>query len=140
MVEQASHVKLGNEYLKDDILTFTENLENIQKADVLILSSVIQYCKEPHQVLDMIVDKNIKYIIIDRSGDIWQNENPEICRLQYAKNYGYAPTIYPRWFLNWKLFYAHFEKKYKLRDYFASGRDMHLNINGFVFEKKETNQ
>jgi putative methyltransferase (TIGR04325 family) len=122
--------------MADDILAFEYKISAVPDTDVIIASSSIQYCPNPYEILQEMVKTHVRYIIFDRTGGLYNNRNLEPCRIQYAKKTGYKATMYPRWFLNWLKFKNVFEENYNLVDFFASGVDGHLDINGFVFMRK----
>lgn len=109
VVEQTDYVKCGQELFEDEILKFhftiAESMSSV-KADVLILSSVVQYLEKPHDFLNEIQGFDFKYIIMDRTSFIKDNQ-PDRLTLQVVPPDIYEAR-YPAWFFNEKKLLEHF--------------------------------
>lgn len=120
VVEQENYVKCGQELFEDESLRFHFNIKesmSCQKADILLLSSVVQYLEKPHDFLREIMDYDFKYIIVDRTSFI-HGDRPDRLTLQIVPPQIYEAR-YPSWFLNEKQFLQHFQH-YEIRMEFAS--------------------
>jgi putative methyltransferase (TIGR04325 family) len=111
VVEQENYVRCGQESFEDEILKFHFTIEEsmaARKADVLLLSSVVQYLEKPHEFLEGIQRYGFKYILIDRTAFI-KNNLPDRLTLQVVPPEIYEAR-YPAWFLNEKKFLEHFQE------------------------------
>ena len=143
IVEQNKFVDCGKQYFEDEHLRFYHDIDEClkeQHADMILLSSVIQYLEKPYDLLDEVVRKGFKYIIIDRTPVLEQGAD----RLTVQK---VTPEIYaasyPAWFFNRAKFLGFFAGKYDLIAGFdaLAGKidlgDALANDEGFIFRKKQ---
>lgn len=111
VVEQEHYVNAGNEKIADGVLNFVNSIDKVKDANVLILSSVLQYLPDPYEWLEKLINKGTDYIIIDRTA--FSLENRDRLTLQVV-----PPSIYdakyPAWFLDEKKFLSAFAGKYDL--------------------------
>jgi putative methyltransferase (TIGR04325 family) len=109
VVEQENYVRCGQELFEDDTLKFhytiRESLAS-NKADVLLLSGVLQYLEKPYAFIQEVLNYNFKYIIIDRTAFINENEADRLT-LQIVPPEIYEAR-YPAWFFNEKKFVSQF--------------------------------
>lgn len=120
VIEQENYVKCGQELFQDETLQFHFNIEESmsrQKADLLLLSSVVQYLEKPHDFLREIMGYDFKYILVDRTAFI-KDDRPDRLTLQVVPPQIYEAQ-YPSWFLNETKFLQHFQQ-YEIRMEFAS--------------------
>lgn len=110
VVEQPHYVKIGNEKVADDILNFKNNIEDVQNANVLILSNVLQYLPRPYEWMEKFVNTNIKYILIDRTP--FAKKDDKLFVQVVPKSFYEAK--YPIWFLNEDKIKDIFNKKYEI--------------------------
>lgn len=138
VVEQSDYIKIGNEKIADSTLHFYYSIDDITNADVLILSSVIQYLEKPYEWLDKFIAKNYKYIIIDRTG--FSTEQRNRLTLQIVPKEIYEAS-YPAWFLNESEVLAKFKEKYDILLDFENNIDIVKEIpsiyKGFLFKRKD---
>lgn len=138
VVEQSHYVEVGNEKIADEILTFKNSIDEVDNANVLILSSVLQYLENPYDWIDNFVKKSVEYILIDRTS--FSKEKRNRLTLQNI-----PPQIYdsqfPVWFLNEEEFLDKFKEKYDLILDFDSTIDNCKEIpsyfKGFLFKLKK---
>lgn len=120
VVEQESYIRCGQAFFEDEILKFNFTIEEsmkARKADVLLLSSVLQYLEKPHDFLEEIKKYDFKYIIIDRTAFILA-DRPDRLTLQVVPPEIYE-AHYPAWFFNEKRLLEHFEG-YEIKTEFES--------------------
>lgn len=120
VVEQKDYVNCGKTMFEDDILKFHPTIADsmsTKKADILLLSGVVQYLEKPHEFLNELKKFDFKYILIDRTAFICDN-NPDRLTLQIVSPEIYEAK-YPSWFFNEKNFLAHFDN-YEIKTEFAS--------------------
>ena len=70
IIEQEHFVDAGNKFIKIDELMFYNNIQeclNKNKPNVILISSALQYLKNPLDVLNQLKDSGAKYLIIDRT-------------------------------------------------------------------------
>jgi len=111
VVEQKHYVNIGNKKIADNILSFSYTIDEIYDANVLILSSVLQYLPDPYQWLDRFLAKGIPYIILDRTA--FSTEGRDRLTLQTVPSEIYEAS-YPAWFLNKDKVFSMIQKKYEL--------------------------
>ena len=140
IVEQPNFVEEGKRSFEDDNLKFhfsvddcIKNSEN-HRIQCILFSSVLQYLEKPFSILEDIVQKQIEYIIIDRTGFTLNNSVRLTVQKVPAKIYN---AIYPCWFFSEKEFISFFEKNGYEQIICFSGFDP-VNIpseqKGFIFK------
>lgn len=120
VVEQKEYVTCGKDLFENEILQFHYTIKeslSSKKADVLILSSVIQYLEKPHDFLNEIKEYGFKYIILDRTSFI-KNDQPDRLTLQIVPVHIYE-ALYPAWFFNERKLMQHFDD-YDIKTEFES--------------------
>ena len=110
VVEQPHYVKVGNEQIADGILNFKNSIDEVQDADILILSSVLQYLPNPYEFAEKFANTGIKYILIDRTPFALKEEKLTI---QIVPKCLYKAE-YPAWFLDENKIKEIFSKKYEI--------------------------
>ncbi len=136
VVEQEHYVKAGKEKIADGILKFADSIDEIDGANVLILSSVLQYLPNPYQWLEKIIDKGVDYIIIDRTAISLENRDRLTLQVVPPEIY---EAKYPAWFLDEKKLLSYFDSKYRLISDFDVTFDKVVEIpsyfKGYFFKK-----
>ncbi len=102
IVEQPHFVEAGR--LNVPEIEFYESVESYlgkgNRADVLVLSSVLQYFDQPYAYLDQMLAGRFKYVLLDRS--LFNDREPGKERLVIQT---VSPAIYsaayPAWLLSW---------------------------------------
>lgn len=119
IVEQEKFVECGKKYFEDDQLKFYRSIEESLKsgrANVLLISSTIQYIEDPYSLLDEILKNKFDVIIFDRTTFIQGKDRLTVQKV--------PPRIYdasyPAWFLNKEKFLGKFKKDYNLITEFDS--------------------
>ncbi len=144
IIEQPHFVSIGNNEISDGKLSFYTSIEEaleISNYNLLLLSSVIQYLKEPYKWIVNFINYNFEYIIVDRTGFIMHSEDR--LTLQTVQENIYNAT-YPVWFFNEENFLLPFNEKYILITTFDNGftpptfLDDHKSVywKGFIFKRK----
>lgn len=144
VVEQKHFVDSGKQYIEGDQLKFYYSIDdalNVQKPQVLFLSSVIPYFEKPYDLIEKCLSYNFDYIIIDRTAFI--ESDKERITVQIVPEWIYKAS-YPSWFFNEKKFVNAFQQNYKLINEFDSKFDPREQLEdkvwsyrkGFVFKKK----
>jgi putative methyltransferase (TIGR04325 family) len=142
IVEQPSHVTVGNKEFANSELSFHRSLDSACKDtayDVLLLSGVIQYLPDPFAFLGHVLGRRIPSIIVDRTPFMTNG----IARLtvQHVPKRIY-PASYPAWFLSEQELLAAFTQQYE-RIATWPALDKHhpqggrAEYKGFLFELKK---
>lgn len=99
VVEQPHFVACGAARLADDCLSFFDSVEAAlahAPADVLLLSSVLQYLADPMAFLREMIDRRFPYILIDRTPFSSGKERLTVQRVHPS----IYPGSYPAWLLD----------------------------------------
>ncbi|MHC1704355.1 MAG: TIGR04325 family methyltransferase [Tenuifilaceae bacterium] len=113
IVEQPHFVKTGVESFSSDKLHFFYTIDeciNRYKIDVVLLSSVLQYLEKPYELLDIIKEKKIEYLIIDRTPYFNGNDRITVQKV----NPSIYKAKYPCWFFNKDKFINYIEQYYNI--------------------------
>jgi putative methyltransferase (TIGR04325 family) len=136
IVEQPEFVKNGLQNFSTDRLSFFYTIDDCLKnhnIDIILLSSVLQYLSEPYNLLENIISKNIKYIIVDRTPFIEGNDRITIQKVPKT----IYEASYPCWFFNKAKFVSYLSQKYELILEFDALDKANIlsEFKGFLFRK-----
>ena len=140
IVEQPHFVKEGLNSFADHNLHFFYDVNSCldkYKIDILLLASVLQYLEDPYLFLDEIIEKNIEYIIVDRTPILTKGED-RITIQRVPKNIYDAK--YPCRILNEQKLVNYMSKYYDLVFDFESPERMNLNnaiLKAYFFKRKQ---
>jgi len=81
------------------------------EIDLLLFSSVLQYMDSPYQFLQRAMERNIEYIIIDRT--IFFSDGDDRITVQKVPPHIYEAS-YPAWVINRNKFLGFMTEKYEL--------------------------
>lgn len=129
IVEQKHFVDCGKENFETEQLKFYYTIDEAikkGKAQVLLLSSVIQYFEKPYELIEKCLSYGFDYIIIDRTSFI--NKKKDRVTVQIVPEYIYKAS-YPAWFFNEQNFINCFSNKYTIVTSFISEISKPMNIN-----------
>jgi putative methyltransferase (TIGR04325 family) len=142
IVEQKKFVECGKQNFGSNELKFYYSIDEclqFENPHVILLSSVLQYIREPYKLIEVLIEKNIPNIIIDRTPFLLNG--PDMITLQIVPKHIYDAS-YPSWIFNLDKFYGIFKMKYSLLvDFYAidgtikSGKIL-ANFRGCIFEIK----
>lgn len=143
VVEQKHFVDCGKQFFANDQLKFFHTIEQVMevhKPDVLILSSVLQYLEKPYDWINKFINLEIQYIVIDRTAFV--EGDKDILTIQNVPEAIYKAS-YPAWFFSKKNFAQKFAKAYDIISYFDSGftdsaviNEVHsVHWEGIIFKK-----
>lgn len=137
IVEQAHFVECGKKEIADAHLSFFSTIDEAlkqQNIQVLLLSSVLPYFKEPYTLIESLLKYRFKYIIIDRTAFI--DGTKERITKQIVPESIYKAS-YPAWFFNEEKLVNIFSKQYDLLNSFDSVFDPveHLEDGTRVYRK-----
>lgn len=101
VIEQKHFVEFGKKELENEQLRFYYTIEecitNNSKINMVLLSSVISYIKDPYELLNTVLKLNCKYILIDKN--IFTDHEQDILTRQIVPPAIYDAS-YPCWILN----------------------------------------
>lgn len=120
IVEQDHYVACGKANFEDDTLKFYSSIDSClagKKIDFILLSSSVQYLKEPHVFLEKLAGYNFDFILFDRTA--FNNATNDRLTLQVVPPEIY-PASYPAWFFHKEFFLSHFSDRYKVVAEFPS--------------------
>lgn len=98
VVEQANFVKMGREQFQNDELCFYPDIATCVKENqvtAILFSSVLQYLREPWEILKEAIAIEAKYIIFDRVLVLDESNEDRLC-IQKVPTVIYNAT-YPMW-------------------------------------------
>jgi len=138
IVEQPHYVKIGKEKFAGPNLHFFYSIDECLRSftvDVMIFSSVLQYLEKPYGLIDEIISKNPKYIIIDLTRFI--NEENDRLTIQKVPGWIYKAK-YCCWFFNEEKFRNYFSPFYDLVFDFEIPETINIRsvCKGYFFQKK----
>ena len=120
IVEQEKFVKEGEKLFSNNELHFYDKIDDVifdHNPKIILLSSVIQYIKDPYSLIKYIVKKNFDYIIFDNTSFI--DHKNDIITLQTVPKEIYNAS-YPMWLFNMNTFLENFVDKYEVIDVFSN--------------------
>jgi len=143
IVEQKKFVDIGKEMFEDNMLAFYYSIDEclkFEKPDVILLSSVLQYVKEPFDLLEVIIAHNFKNLIIDRTPFL--SSGGDLLTIQRVPKSIYEAS-YPAWILDEKKLLTVLQKDYFMVTEFP-GADGIVKIGkilapfkGLIFTRKD---
>lgn len=131
IVEQSHFVECGKEYFEDDTLHFYNTIDEALKKftpNVLIVSSVLQYLRDPYVWLEKMNSLEIDYIIIDRTALV--DLDRDILTVQNVPKEIYEAS-YPSWFLREEMILEKLEN-YSLISDFDGTIESKIWLNNFI--------
>jgi len=145
VVEQKHFVECGKKFMEDNHLKFYYTIEEAlaqKKAQVLFLSSVIQYFEHPYELIKQCLAYNFEYIIVDRTAFL--KSSADRITVQIVPETVYKAS-YPAWFFNEQKFVNAFLGHYSCIKEFDSKFDPEEKLEdktwsyrkGFVFKLKK---
>lgn len=143
IVEQENFVRVGKEHFEDEGLRFYSSIDDCLKEtspNTVLLSGVIQYLKEPYELLEKIRSIGFEFIFFDRTGLIDGDEDR--LTIQKVPKEIYSAT-YPCWFFSRSKFMSFWNDNYDLvAEFEALAGVMRLEGNeraydkGFIYRKR----
>jgi len=141
IIEQKHFVACGLEYIQDEQLQFFESINECiahKSANVVLLSSVLQYLPEWESDLELILQTRIPVIIVDRTTFV--QRGAERITIQRVPNKIYSAS-YPCRFFSEDEFISLFNNGgYRLIEKFKSlgNTNIKSSINGYIFALIDT--
>lgn len=139
VVEQAHFVEVGRLHIQDERLVFYPTIAEcvaVEKPNVVLLSSVLQYLEDPYAVLDELVRSGAEIILVDRTSFSIATRN-DLIKVQITPKNIYS-SRYPIRYFDRKKFIDWFDKKgfQKVEEFPSLDKlDSSASWKGFVFKK-----
>ena len=137
VVEQPHYVEAGNEKIADGILNFKNTIDEVDGANVLLLSGVLQYLPNPYDWIEKFIQKGIDYIIVDRTAFSTENRNRLTIETVPICVYD---AKYPAWFFKESDFLEKFSGKYDMvldfDDTIDNIKNFPCYFKGYLFKRK----
>lgn len=114
VIEQPAHVACGRAEFQDEKLRFYYTIDEClqhERPNVILLSCVLQYLKDPYLTLRDILGKEMKYVILDRMALIKSSFDRLTVESVPASIYS---ATYPAWFLSEPKLLSMLEGSYSL--------------------------
>jgi putative methyltransferase (TIGR04325 family) len=139
VVEQKSFVRVGNQKISDNKLSFYNDIREINsnnKPNIILLSSVLQYLPEPELVIKKLMDLKVDCLVIDRT-PFTTNGKGSMIKIQHVPSSIYEAS-YPCWFFEFKKFVEYIENfGYKKVEQFKALDNLSNEATwmGFIFNR-----
>ena len=139
VIDQPAHVKCGEADFANDQLRFYETIADClseRTPNVLLLSGVLQYLREPYAFLENVLREKIPYVIVERTS--FDCGGRDRLMVEQVPAWIYDAS-YPIWFLNEATFRKGFAQRYQLVcEYKADDEPNSQNVvfKGFQFEAR----
>lgn len=138
VVEQPELARIGKSEFENNGLYFFDNFADamrLQKPNILVFASVLQYLKEPYDILSQILMNDIEFVVIDRTIVARKNED-RIC-IQKVPASIYKASYPCRILSHDKLLHFFEEHGYSLIETYETmgWRTDEFEFNGYVFRK-----
>lgn len=134
VVEQPNFVEYGNQFLRDDALSFYSDLSSLsEKIDIIVLSGTLQYIDQPYHLLKQILALKAPYFLLDRT---WFNEKADQDQIvvEHVPEHIYKSS-YPCWLLSYKKLKEFLDSAYQVIFEFDALEGKFFN-NGFNISSK----
>ena len=141
VIEQDHFVKAGRQYIQDEHLVFYSTIEEclaVEKPNVVLLSSVLQYLLNPYTALDQLMSCGAEIIIIDRTP--FHDGKTDLVAVQNVADSIY-PASYPLWILstehlmNYLSPYYHSVVQWPCPELFAKSPALRLSFHGLLLQR-----
>jgi len=145
VVEQPSHVACGRADFANEELRFYQTIDECldeEQPNVLLLSNVIQYLREPYLFLEEMSKREFPHVIIERTA--FSLNGGDRLTVQHVPESIYKAS-YPAWFLSESLFRQIWAEDYEqLCEYMVDNkirpRADNAVFKGFQFDLKSTHK
>jgi putative methyltransferase (TIGR04325 family) len=142
VVEQAHFVEAGRQHIQDERLVFYPTIGEcvaVEKPNVVLLSSVLQYLEDPYAVLDELVRSGAEIILVDRTS-FHDGENDFLAVQKVGE--AIYPASYPLWIFSKNNFMNHSSEFFDLvtewlsPEGFVGFSSGCFSFNGLVMQRK----
>jgi putative methyltransferase (TIGR04325 family) len=135
-------VKAGIETFQNEVLHFYTSIKECcsnsgNKINTILFSSVLQYMEFPYKTLKEAFDRQIEYIVVDRTGFTLNNKDRLTIQKVPSKIYD---ATYPCWFFGeekWLSFFC--DNHYELIASFDALDKVNIRskYKGFIYKRKK---
>jgi putative methyltransferase (TIGR04325 family) len=145
IIEQENFVSCGRELFETDTLKFFFNMDELIREqgvpDILLLSCVLPYLEKPYEVLEKLMEYNIRFIQIDNTYFNYEQRD-RIC-IQKVSPEIYEAS-YPCWMLNYSKVQSVSARRYQLiseheNDSVIYLDGMQIRYRGLLLKKRNEN-
>jgi putative methyltransferase (TIGR04325 family) len=140
VVDQPAHVKCGRADFANEQLHFYDSIADClseRRPNVLLLSGVLQYLREPYKFLENAIKYQIPCVLVDRTS--FDRAGADRLMVEHVPAWIYKAS-YPVWFLSEPAFRKVFDPHYQLIcEYIAEDEPLDggkIIFKGFQFELK----
>jgi putative methyltransferase (TIGR04325 family) len=147
IVEQPIFVQRGRELFESEQLRFFSSMQecvDTMQPNVVLFSAVLPYLENPLEVLNLVMEAGVDFIIIDRTQ--FSELNADHLCIQHVPPGIYSAT-YPCWILSESKLKEAMTDRYKIvADFNAFGGKWHVTsgptftFRGMIFEKKKLHE
>jgi putative methyltransferase (TIGR04325 family) len=113
VVDQPAFVACGRAEFEEDSLRFYSSVDEClhsETPDLLLLSGVVHYLREPHVFLAEAAARRFPFVLIDRTPFL--DEDSDLLMVEHVPESVYLAS-YPAWFFARARFLSHFEHEYR---------------------------
>ena len=113
IIEQQAYVECGNQLFKNNELHFYSDISKVpQHVDVIFLSATLQYLDKPYEWLNIFLNHNAPYLLLDRV--LFSDEsNQDHILVEHVAKEIYASS-YPFWLFHYQSFKQLLLQKYDI--------------------------
>ena len=138
IVEQSNFVTTGKEYFEDGSLHFFSTIEEClcaKEINVFLFSNVLQYLDDPYELMFKVLNKNVDYIIIDKTN--FTLNDIERITIQKVSNKIYGVSLPCRFFAENQFLSFFTDNGYELLSDFITSEKTNIpsKSKGFIFKK-----
>jgi putative methyltransferase (TIGR04325 family) len=139
IVDQPAQVACGKAEFANTQLRFYRTIDECletEEPNVLLLSSIIQYLREPYAFLQKTLRREIPFIIVERTA--FSRSGRDRLTVQHVPAWIYSAS-YPAWFLSEPAFLRVLAERYELVCDYVSNEELHphgelATFKGFQFQ------
>ena len=128
VVEQASFVKCGQQFIQDERIQFFYSIQDCIDAngvpDLVLISCTLPYLENPYQFLDSLMNYRIPHLVIDSTP--FNFEQADRLTVQKVNPQIYEAS-YPCWFLNYNSIRSAVSKAYSIHTEFKNELSISLD-------------
>jgi putative methyltransferase (TIGR04325 family) len=138
IIEQLQYVEMGRKHFQDDTLKFYNDLESclqVTRPNLILISSVINYIKDPYSLLRLLCELKIPHMIIERIPFIERGTDRLTVQKVPPKIY---TASYPAWFFDKTKFLSFIGESYDVREIFESSLQLTIKseVKGLILTLK----
>lgn len=139
IIEQPQYVEMGQKHFQDDTLKFYNDLQSCLKAtqpNLILISSVINYIKDPYSLLRSLCELKIPHMIVERIPFIHRGTDRLTVQKVPPKIY---TASYPAWFFDKANFLSFIQEWYDVREIYDSSLQLTIksDVQGVILTLKK---